>query len=481
VVGLFGSALHTALVARPGTLVGCVGLLNTTQSEIGALRGHRLAYLTEGFALQGQFTVPEEAFAKFLDVLSPPAAAQLPAAAVAPPPAPVAPALASAPAPVAPAAALPVAPEEPRLDAVAVQRPGFGRARLARYVVAPAAAPLPPGPLLPGTEPFAVASQRALHREPRPAVAHDAACYFARDAVASGAGLLWLEDARVTTPELLSRAAAALPDPAESGPPTRVIEAPCMVIAGPGVGSYAIFMLESLPRLLLARRALHDTGENLRILLDSTAPGWLERMLRGDLGFKDHDVERFAAPGERVLLRQAVLPTLAYRDGGFHPVVNELLTEALGRVELPEVPVATRLFVVRPTVPGAAADAPRGDCSNEPALLALAEARHGFVPVALDALPWRERLARLRLARVVVAAHGVAMHTLLFAGNGVRVGSIGSRGALPAEIGALRRHGVAYLSEGVPPKGPFTLQEERFAAFLDALCDPSAEAAARAA
>jgi capsular polysaccharide biosynthesis protein len=240
-------------------------------------------------------------------------------------------------------------------------------------------------------------------------------------------------------------------------------------------------MLETLPRVLLAREALEDTGERLHVLLDSTAPQWLERMLRTEFNFKQKDLLRFAAPEERVLLQKAMLPTLPYRDGGFHPVLNELINHAVGRMQLPDAPVETRLFLIRPPVPGAAADAPRGECRNEPALLALAAAKYRFFPVSLDTLPMAERVARLRVASVIIAAHGVSPHTLLFAGDGVRVASIGARGGLNAEIGALRRQGIAYFSEGVPPRGPFTLPEDRFAAFLDALCDPSAEAAAQAA
>lgn len=75
VAGTFGSALHTTLVSPPGTRVGVVGMLNPTQSEIATLRGHRVAYLTEGFMPAGQFTVPESPFAAFLDALCEPAAA----------------------------------------------------------------------------------------------------------------------------------------------------------------------------------------------------------------------------------------------------------------------------------------------------------------------------------------------------------------------------------------------------------------------
>jgi len=235
-------------------------------------------------------------------------------------------------------------------------------------------------------------------------------------------------------------------------------------------------MTDLLPRLLLARRAFEDSGERVRLLLESTAPRWLLHMLYAELGFVEAEVQQFDPAAERVRVRQAMLPSLLYRDGVFHPAVHGLLDELAGRLELPDVPVMPRLFLHRPIPPGTDPAAPRGDCRNEAALIALAATRHGFEPVALDTLPWRARIARLRMARVVLAAQGFAPQTLLFAGQGARVAHIGARGTQQAEVAAVRGQDLAYFSEGVPPRGPFTVPEDRFAAFLDALCDPKAEA-----
>jgi capsular polysaccharide biosynthesis protein len=294
--------------------------------------------------------------------------------------------------------------------------------------------------------------------------------------IVGAGGRLWLDGAPVTAPELLAKSVALPPEAADADLPLRDIAGPCVVIPGQGADTYAGFVIDTLPRLLLARRAIYDTGERIRLLLDAAAPNWLARVLRVDLGFKENELERFSPQTERVRLRRAMLPGVLYGEGGFHPLVADLVYQLINRLKLPEVPVAGRLFLQRPLPQGAPADAPRSECRNEAALVALAEAQ-GFVPVTLDTLPWRERVARLRHARMVLFGPGANVHTLLLAGEGMRVGAIGARSTLLAEIGALRGHRMAYLSDGVPAKGPFTLPEERFAAFLAALCDPNAEAA----
>ncbi len=459
VLGLFGSALHTALVSPAGTRVGVLGLNNPTQSEIASLRGHRIGYLTNGFESRDQYRVPEDAFAAFLDALCAPATTERPATER-----PARPA--SAPA------------------AAAIERPGPGHMHTGRLIVAAAAAPRAPLPLLAGTEPFALPSQRALHREPRQWPAREAVCVVAEDAIVGPGGLVWLDDAAadapVDAPDLLARPLGLAPEAvaAAAALPLRDIDTPCVAIPGPGPDNYIGFMAETLPRLLLARRAVRDGGK-IRLLLDAAAPSWLVRMLRVDLGLTEDELERFAPATERVRVRRALLPGVLYGPGGFHPLLSELLDQLIGRLALADVAAAPRLLVQRPVPRGASPEQARGDCRNEAALQALAEAQ-GFVPVMLDALPWRERVAWLRGASVVLAGPGVAPTALLLADAGKRVAVVGARGGLMTEVGALRGHRMAYLSEGVPPRGPYTLQENRFAEFLAAICEPDAEVPAAA-
>ena len=67
IVGQFGSAMHGALFARPGTRVAVMGFANLVQSQIAALRGQRMAYMTRHIDLAGDFTIDAASFAGFLD------------------------------------------------------------------------------------------------------------------------------------------------------------------------------------------------------------------------------------------------------------------------------------------------------------------------------------------------------------------------------------------------------------------------------
>ncbi len=45
IVGEYGSALHNAIFARPGTTVVCLNWINSYQSQIASLFGHKVGYI----------------------------------------------------------------------------------------------------------------------------------------------------------------------------------------------------------------------------------------------------------------------------------------------------------------------------------------------------------------------------------------------------------------------------------------------------
>jgi capsular polysaccharide biosynthesis protein len=66
IVGLAGSGLHNALFSNRESRLASVGMLNLVQSQIGALRGQRNAFLSKGIVLSREFSVDEDVFGTFL-------------------------------------------------------------------------------------------------------------------------------------------------------------------------------------------------------------------------------------------------------------------------------------------------------------------------------------------------------------------------------------------------------------------------------
>jgi capsular polysaccharide biosynthesis protein len=67
VTGLYGSALHTAILANEGLITGVIGLVNAVQTHIAGLRQQRTAYQISDFDLDLSYSVPTEKFRRMID------------------------------------------------------------------------------------------------------------------------------------------------------------------------------------------------------------------------------------------------------------------------------------------------------------------------------------------------------------------------------------------------------------------------------
>lgn len=69
VIGLSGSALHTAIFADRRLIVGTIGLVNAVQTHIASLRQQQMAYQVSGFDLGNSYEVPLEKFRRMADLI----------------------------------------------------------------------------------------------------------------------------------------------------------------------------------------------------------------------------------------------------------------------------------------------------------------------------------------------------------------------------------------------------------------------------
>jgi len=371
---------------------------------------------------------------------------------------------------------------------VATTRPEWDAGAPRRLALADTLPPRPMRPLLPGTEPFAPEWLIGHHARGTSGPALPAACYFAADAVISGSGQIWLDGRLVTADEImpgyvrneLAIAAGGSPGLRKVGRlPLRTIEEPTVVLLGHGVHVYGHFLIEMLFRLLEARCALPDGERELRFLLDAAAPDWLLRILTESLGVARAAIVTFDTGRERVKLRQAIIPTnLGGSERGFHPFAGTLIDALLERMALPDparrgaqgAGRGRRLFVSRRSFKNAASGGGRV-CLNEDQLTQIAGRRHGFEEVTMESLSWPMQVALFRHAEIVVGPWGSAMHTSLFSAPGSRMGVIGFGALVQSNIAALRGTDIGFLARNLRIQGAFSVDEEQFKVFLDAVCD----------
>jgi hypothetical protein len=69
VTGLYGSALHAAILADHNLMTGIIGVVNAVQTHIGGLRQQQMAYQINGFKLELSYKVPPDNFRRMMNGL----------------------------------------------------------------------------------------------------------------------------------------------------------------------------------------------------------------------------------------------------------------------------------------------------------------------------------------------------------------------------------------------------------------------------
>lgn len=183
------------------------------------------------------------------------------------------------------------------------------------------------------------------------------------------------------------------------GPPTHVAGRTAVVAVNLGKG-YAHWLLEEFPRWLSLR---DDDAKN--VIAHDCAPFIGEVCALA--GFKQKVVAA-TRHGHRVC-DTLVIPPLV--EPGEATVA--LLNEFARAQRCAGSPHGERLYITRE-------NAGRRRVNNEGELWAQLEPR-GFVRVRLESMSWREQVAALAAARVVVAPHGAGLANIVFCREGTRV------------------------------------------------------------
>ncbi len=284
-------------------------------------------------------------------------------------------------------------------------------------------------------------------------------------------GMVWQEGHLLTSAEILPDYVMpqlhAAPAHFFTGPralPCRAEHRPGFVFSGWGMHVFGHFLIETLPRLLLARALPHWLDGALPVL-DRAMPDWLQVILREQFGIGESNAIWFDSRIEQLDLARAWLIPNLLRPGGFHPLAAGLL-EAFGQgLAGPAQQGGARLFIARGDYhnPHSA----QRCLENEAALAAMAEAEFGCTVVYPQDLSFTEQVACFSRAELVLGQAGSAPHLALFAPKGARVGVLRFMAPDQSFIAALRGQKIGYLTEGISETAPgqFRIDPEKFRMF----------------
>jgi hypothetical protein len=287
-------------------------------------------------------------------------------------------------------------------------------------------------------------------RPSRPQPVNTLGCYFIRDLEVSGSGYLFHKERFVREHTHTSDVGLQwlqredYPDnPLVHVPPEEiVVEAPCLVVIGPGFPIWGHWLLDFLPRVALAQRLLGPALAQFMIPLPADCPGWLPEMLAFFCGVSSQQILRFDRHAQRVLCRRACVPSVAH-NGEY--VLHSFLTSFYDRF-----------------IPGNGRAGSRRICISRSNLeretrgvwrifesrrrFEAAARSRGYEIVRPEELAIPEQIALFAEAATIVGEHGSGMHNAIFSGRGAAIGCIAFSNAIQFLVGARREHTNVYMN-----------------------------------
>jgi len=248
-----------------------------------------------------------------------------------------------------------------------------------------------------------------------------------------------------------------------------ILDAPALVIGGPGYWLWGHWLLDFLPRLAIARAALGAQIDRFAIPLPSNAPGWVADALQFFGNIAPERLFYFDLHAESVFCRRACIPSYAHRDYFLHSFLREFYQRAVpARPDLP-----TRICLSRTRFN--AAHPQGGHRFVQEAYFEASAERHGYSVIAPETLDFASQVALFTGAEAIIGQAGSAMHNAVFAKPGTLVGQVGMPNAHQSRIAGLCGHRLAYLFPDAPTPGDtadrLSVNTAQIDAFFTALAD----------
>jgi capsular polysaccharide biosynthesis protein len=273
-------------------------------------------------------------------------------------------------------------------------------------------------------------------RHARAEQVHDLGLYTGVELTVVGDGYLFYGSQSVYQSDVVVPYIRSLAE-AQSPKVLVVEDRPVIVGYDRGFATYGHFLIDFLPRILIAERMLGSNFGEALILLPDKLPDWGLKVF--NLLFPEAKTITFDSKQFSLRLSRAILPTHCHKYYMFHPFSREIFKTLASRAGpiAPEKP-AKFIFISR-----------NGVSSNRSTVGIEAIEQHaislGATLLHPETLSWRHQLGYFADAKLVVGEYGSALHNTVFSGDRVRTLSINRLQFLQSFIGALNKQRLTYV------------------------------------
>jgi capsular polysaccharide biosynthesis protein len=204
-----------------------------------------------------------------------------------------------------------------------------------------------------------------------------------------------------------------------------VIEEPVLLVFGPGSSIYGHWLLDFMPRIVIAQRLLGTALGDFVLPLPSDTPEWVVRMIHTLCGIEPSRFRYYARHDDLVVCRRVCMPSYAHsgKPGDYAP--HSLMREFYDQFGNPGAPRAKwRICLSRRNQERHTLGVWRKFDARE-TMEQMAAAR-GFQIVQPEELGFPEQIELFRSAGCILGEHGSGMHAAVFADPGTIVATVGA-------------------------------------------------------
>ncbi len=204
-----------------------------------------------------------------------------------------------------------------------------------------------------------------------------------------------------------------------------VIEEPALMVFGPGSSVYGHWLLDFMPRIVIAQQLLGAALDEFVLPLPSDSPDWVVRMLHTFCGIQASQVRYYSRSDDVVICRRACVPSYAHSgkagDYAPHPIMRAFYDRFGDR----GAPRAKRRICLSRREQERHTLGVWRIFEQREAMEEMAAAR-GFEIVRPETLGFPEQVELFRSAECILGENGSGMHAAVFADPDTIIATVGA-------------------------------------------------------
>ena len=204
-----------------------------------------------------------------------------------------------------------------------------------------------------------------------------------------------------------------------------VINEPTLLVFGPGSSIYGHWLLDFMPRIVIAQQLLGAALDDFVLPLPSDTPAWVVRMIHLFCGIEPARFRYYARHDDIVVCTRACIPSYAHSGRRGDYILHPMMRSFYARFGNPGARRTKRRICISRRDQERQTLGTWRIFETREMMERMALAR-GYEIVQPELMSFPEQIELFRLANCILGEHGSGMHAAVFADPGTTVATVGA-------------------------------------------------------